>query len=62
MELVEGAKVLPEVDQTLGEIGLALKRVEDTSLSVRPAPDGVDGIGSALDVAASEVSDKLGGI
>jgi hypothetical protein len=59
---IEGAKVLPEVDQTLGEIGLALKRVEDTSLSVRPAPDGIDGIGSALDVAASEVSDKLGGI
>jgi hypothetical protein len=56
---IEGARVLPEVDQTLDEIGNALDRVETTSLSVQPAPDGIGAIGSALDEAAARVAGKL---
>jgi hypothetical protein len=56
---IEGAAVLPEMDQSLDEIGIALERVESTSLSVQPAPDAVAGIGSALDEAATRVAGKL---
>ena len=46
---IEGAEVLPEIEQTLSQVDISLASVQGVSASVMPAPHGVADIKTAMD-------------
>lgn len=58
---VEGAEVLPELDQTLAQVEASLASVEAAGASLEPAPSKVGEIQSAMTGAATDSSQALDG-
>ena len=56
---IEGAQVLPEVEQAMEQIQVALSEVSDFSISLSPAPSKVSDIQSAMSKAGSDAQAKL---
>ena len=56
---IEGAEVLPEVNQSLEQIDLTIANAASATTSLEPAPSGVPPIGAALDDASSSVTSTL---
>ena len=56
---IEGAQVLPEVEQAMEQIQVALSEVSDFSISLSPAPSKVLDIQSAMTKAGSDAQAKL---
>ncbi|RSZ60488.1 hypothetical protein HF313_19620 [Massilia atriviolacea] len=56
---IEGAEVLPELDQSLAEVELSIARFSGASLSLDPAPDKVAQIAAAMKAAADEAQATL---
>ncbi|MBC5764506.1 hypothetical protein [Ramlibacter albus] len=50
---IEGAEVLPELDQSLAQVNATMGQVDTAAASVAPAPDKVPGIGTAMSDAAA---------
>ena len=57
---IEGAEVLPELDQSLAQVNSAIATVGAVSLSLEPAPTKVSAIKDALSAASSRASNTLG--
>lgn len=56
---IEGAEVLPEVQQSLEQISATLGRVKDASGSMMPAPSKVPDIKSVMDSTSADVNATL---
>ena len=56
---IEGAEVLPEVDQSLEQIGVTLDSVEAASASLEPTPSKVPEIQSAMETTSADVTAML---
>jgi len=56
---IEGAQVLPQVEQAMEQIQVALSEVSDFSISLSPAPSKVSDIQSAMSKAGSDAQAKL---
>jgi hypothetical protein len=56
---IEGAEVLPEVNQSLDQIDLTIASVASATTSLEPAPSGVPAISSAVDDASTSVTGTL---
>lgn len=56
---IEGAEVLPEVDQSLDQIGLAIGTMDGASVSLAPAPTKVPTITTAMTEASSAITKAL---
>jgi hypothetical protein len=56
---IEGAQVLPEVDEAIEQVQLALTEITDFSLSLSPAPTKVLDIQTAMNKAGSDAQTKL---
>jgi hypothetical protein len=56
---IEGAQVLPEVEEAIEQIQVALSEVSDFSVSLSPAPSKVMDIQSAMSKAGSDAQAKL---
>ncbi len=59
---IEGAEVLPELDQSIEQVNGAIARVSAASLSLEPAPSKVAAIKTALSAASSQASSTLGAL
>lgn len=59
---IEGAQVLPELDQSLEQVKAAIASVSQASLSLEPAPSKVADIMAAVSSAAAASSSALGAI
>lgn len=56
---IEGAKVLPEVEQTLEQIDLTMAQIDKAKASLEPAPSGVPAISTAITDASSSITGTL---
>lgn len=56
---IEGAEVLPEVDQTLEQIDVAIGTMDQASVSLAPAPTKVPQITTAMTDASGAVTKTL---
>jgi hypothetical protein len=56
---IEGAKVLPEVEETLEDVKASLVHVDAASASVEPAPEPVSKIKQSMEDASSKVKKQL---
>lgn len=56
---VEGAEVLPELEQSLAQVELSISKFSGASLSLDPAPDKVGEIADAMNTAADEARKTL---
>jgi hypothetical protein len=56
---VEGAEVLPELDQSLEQVKLSIARFSGASLSLDPAPDKVAQISAAMKEAAGRAGQTM---
>jgi hypothetical protein len=56
---IEGAEVLPELDQSLAQVELSIANFSGASLSLDPAPDKVGEIADAMNTAADEARKAL---
>ncbi len=56
---IEGAEVLPEIDQTLEQIALTMDSVDLAGVSLAPTPSKVADIGTAMGEASSSVTKSL---
>jgi hypothetical protein len=59
---IEGAKVLPEVMQTLAELDATMSNVELATVSLEPAPSGVPDIAAKLKDASGSITETLEGL
>lgn len=59
---IEGAEVLPELDQSLEQVDAAIARIGAASLSLEPAPSKVAEIGTAVTAASSQATSTLEGL
>jgi hypothetical protein len=59
---IEGAEVLPELEQSLEQITVSIASVTAASVSLDPAPDKVGAIEVALADATSRTTDALGAL
>jgi hypothetical protein len=59
---IEGAEVLPELNQSLAQVKAAIAKVGAASLSLDPAPTRVSAIKAALAKAAADTTATLGGV
>jgi hypothetical protein len=59
---IEGAEVLPELDQSLEQVNASIASVAAASLSLDPAPNKVADINAALLEASSRTTDALGAL
>ncbi len=57
---IEGADVLPEVDQSLAQISMTLGSMQNAEGSIEPAPNKVPGVKAAMDSVSADVSSALG--
>lgn len=57
---VEGAEVLPEIEQSLAQVDATLGTVGSASASLEPAPSKVGDINVAMNDAASKIQQQLG--
>lgn len=57
---VEGAEVLPEIEQSLAQVKVTLDTVGTASASLEPAPSKVADINTATNDAASKIQQHLG--
>ena len=57
---IEGADVLPEVDQSLAQISITLGTMQDAEGSIKPAPNKVPDVKTAMDSVSADVSSTLG--
>ena len=56
---IDGAQVLPEVDQAIAQMKTAISEVSDFSVSLSPAPAKVLDIQSAMSKAGGDAQAKL---
>jgi superoxide dismutase len=56
---IEGAEVLPEVDQTLEQIAIASGTMDKASVSLAPAPTKVPQITTAMTDATKAINETL---
>lgn len=56
---IEGAEVLPEIEQTLAQIDLTLAEINLAGVSLEPTPSKVPLIQKAIDAASGKVSKTL---
>ena len=56
---IEGAKVLPEIMQTMEQIDLTMSGIQLATVSLEPAPNGVPAIDAAMQQASSSVTASL---
>lgn len=56
---IEGAKVLPEVQQSIHQISATLGSVQEASGSMAPAPSKVPEVKNAMDSTSTEVTSIL---
>lgn len=56
---IEGAEVMPEVEQSLAQIDATLGTVGEVSASLEPAPDGVPAVKTGMAEASARVKGKL---
>ena len=56
---IEGAEVLPEVQQSLDQISNTLGSVQGASSSLAPAPNKVPDVKTAMDSTSAEITDAL---
>lgn len=56
---IEGAEVLPEVQQSLEQISVTLGSVQEASGSMAPAPNKVPDVKTAMDSTSAEVTSIL---
>lgn len=56
---IEGAEVLPEVEQTLEQIDLTIGTIDTASVSLAPAPTKVQLVNTAMTDASAAVSKTL---
>lgn len=56
---IEGAEVLPELDQSLAQVELSIANFSGASLSLDPAPDKVGEIAGAMTTAADDARKAL---
>lgn len=56
---IEGAEVLPELDQSLEQVKLSIAKFSGASLSLDPAPDKVGQIADAMTTAADDAKKAL---
>ena len=56
---IEGAEVLPELDQSLEQVKLSIAKFSGASLSLDPAPDKVGEIADAMSTAADDAKKAL---
>lgn len=56
---IEGAEILPEVQQSLDQISDTLKSVQGASGSMAPAPNKVPEVKTAMDSATTEITQTL---
>ncbi|MEY3654926.1 MAG: hypothetical protein RL739_3096 [Pseudomonadota bacterium] len=56
---IDGAQVLPEVDQAIAQMKTAISEVSDFSVSLSPAPAKVLDIQSAMSIAGGDAQAKL---
>lgn len=56
---IEGAKVLPEIEETLEDVKASLALVDSASASVEPTPVPVDQIKQSMEEASSKVKKQL---
>lgn len=59
---VEGAEVLPELDQSLEQVSASISSVESASLSLEPAPSKVTDISTSLADASARTTAELDGL
>lgn len=59
---IEGAKVLPEVLQTLAQLDETMSKVNLAGVSLEPTPSGVPGISEKLKDASSSITNTLDGL
>ncbi|GJJ00698.1 hypothetical protein RugamoR64_12360 [Duganella rhizosphaerae] len=59
---IEGAEVLPELNQALAEVNATISTVGSASLSLEPAPSKVAAIKTALSDATSRTTSTLGAL
>ncbi len=57
---IEGADVLPEVDQSLAQISITLGSMQNAEGSIEPAPNKVPDVKTAMDSVSADVSSTLG--
>ncbi|TAG34830.1 MAG: hypothetical protein EAZ34_04765 [Polaromonas sp.] len=57
---IEGADVLPEVDQSLAQINITLGSMQNAEGSIEPAPNKVPDVKTAMDGISADVSSTLG--
>ena len=57
---IEGADVLPEVDQSLAQISITLDSMQSAEGSIQPAPNKVPDVKTAMDSISTDVSSTLG--
>ena len=56
---IEGAEVLPEVQQSLAQISATLNSVKGASGSMAPVPDKVPDVKTVMDSTSAEISQTL---
>lgn len=56
---IEGADVLPEVDQSLAQISITLGSIQNAEGSIKPAPNKVPDVKTAMDNISADVSSTL---
>jgi hypothetical protein len=56
---IEGAEVLPEVQQSLDQISNTLGSVQGASSSLAPAPNKVPDVKTAMDSTSAEITEAL---
>lgn len=56
---IEGAEVLPELDQSLEQVNASISSVESASLSLEPAPSKVADITASLTEASTRANAAL---
>lgn len=57
---IEGADVLPEVNQSLAQIDITLGSMQNAEGSIQPAPNKVPDVKTAMDSISADVSSTLG--
>ena len=57
---IEGADVLPEVDQSLAQISMTLGSMQNAEGSIQPAPNKVPDVKTAMDSISADVNSTLG--
>ena len=56
---IEGADVLPEVNQSLAQIDITLGSMQNAEGSIQPAPNKVSDVKTAMDSISADVSSTL---